>query len=119
MLARTASEQRRLAVETFPILGCLTPHQRDAGWRKSFTGRWRPLYTVHASSKKGWPLPFRCPSAANLARQEVSSYDTHFSASEGQQFGENDQEESWREFRYSFQPFQWPTFRQVGQRLNW
>jgi hypothetical protein len=44
--------------------------------------------------KKGRPLPFRYPPAANLAGQDVRSYGTQFSASEVQQFGEDDKEES-------------------------
>jgi hypothetical protein len=52
------------------------------------------VYTVHASFTKGRPPPFRCPPAANLAGQVVRSYGTHFSASEVQQFGEEDKEET-------------------------
>jgi hypothetical protein len=52
------------------------------------------VYTIHASFKKGRPLPFRCPPAANLAGQDVRSYGRHFVASEVQQFGEDDEEET-------------------------
>jgi hypothetical protein len=72
------------------------------------------VYTVHASCKKGRPLPFRCPPAANLAGQEVSSHSTHFSASEVQQFGEDDKEETWGVLLYSFQSFRRPTLRRGG-----
>jgi hypothetical protein len=39
-------------------------------------------------------LPFRCPPVANLAGPEVRSYGTNISASEVQQFGEDDKVES-------------------------
>src|SRR5262249_53014515 len=61
------------------------------------------------------PLPIRWPPAANLPGPEVRSPVTPFSASEGQQFGANDPEETRRAFRYSFQPFQRPTLSEVGQ----
>jgi hypothetical protein len=48
------------------------------------------------------PLLFRCPPGVNLAGQDFRSYGTLFSASEVQQFGANDKEESWRELLYSF-----------------
>jgi hypothetical protein len=35
---------------------------------------------------------------------------------EGQHFGGNDPEETWRVFLYWFQPFTRPTFRQIAQR---
>jgi hypothetical protein len=60
-------------------------------------------------------LPIRWPLAANLTGPEVRSQVTPFSASEGQQFGGNDQEETRRAFRYSFQAFKRPTCRQVEQ----
>jgi hypothetical protein len=40
--------------------------------------------------------------AVNLAGPDVRSYGTPFSASEGQHFGEDDQEETWRVIIYSF-----------------
>jgi hypothetical protein len=60
-------------------------------------------------------LPIRWPPAANRTGPEVRSQVTPFSASEGQQFGGNDPEETRREFRFSFQPFERPTLPQVGQ----
>jgi hypothetical protein len=38
------------------------------------------VYTGQASFKKGRPLPFRSPSSANLAGQDVSSCGALFSA---------------------------------------
>jgi hypothetical protein len=67
--------------------------------------------------RKGGLQPIRRPPAANIAGQEVRNDGTHFSASEGQHFGENDQEESWREFLYSFQPFTQPRLTEVGHLL--
>jgi hypothetical protein len=50
----------------------------------------------------------------NLDGPDVRRYDTHFAASEGQHFEEDDQEETWREFLHQFQPIQQPTLLRVG-----
>src|SRR5262245_49564578 len=81
----------------------------------AFTGRGRHVYTAHTSLKNGRSLPFRCPPAANLAGPEARRYGTPFSASEVQLFGDDDKEETWREFLYSSQPFKRPKLRQGGQ----
>jgi hypothetical protein len=49
---------------------------------------------------------------------EGRSSGTHFSASEVQQLGEYKKEETPRQFLYSFQPFERPTFRQVAHLLE-
>jgi hypothetical protein len=71
------------------------------------------LSTLHL--RRGGPRPIRCPLAANLAGLEVRSYGTHFSASEGQQFGGNDSVETQRGFLYWFQPFTRPRLTEVGK----
>jgi hypothetical protein len=41
--------------------------------------------------------------------------ETHREWQEGQHFGRDDQEETWREFRYGFQPFTRPTLWPIVQ----
>jgi hypothetical protein len=64
------------------------------------------------------PLPLRWPPATNRTGPEVRRSVTPFFVSEGQQFGGNDPEETRRAFRYPFQAFKRPTFRQGGQRRS-
>jgi hypothetical protein len=63
------------------------------------------------------PLPIRWQSAAILTGPEVRGPATPFAASGGQRFGGNNQEETQREVRYSFQAFKRPTLPQVGQSM--
>src|SRR5262249_15760888 len=65
--------------------------------------------------RRGGPRQIWCPPSANLVGPEVRSYGTPSSASEGQQFGGNDQEKSRQEFLYSLQPFQRPILRKAAQ----
>jgi hypothetical protein len=65
---------------------------------------------------KGRPPTDSVSTGSNLVGPDVRSYGTHCSSSEGQHFGGNDQEETWRVFLYWFQPFTRPTFRQVAQQ---
>jgi hypothetical protein len=64
------------------------------------------------------PLPIRWPPAAHRTGPEVRSSITPFAASEGQQCGGNDPEETPREVCSSLQAFKRPTVRQGGQRRS-
>src|SRR6516165_6247005 len=67
------------------------------------------------------------PSLGNRSRVEGDKRivpENHGERQKAHHFGGNDQEETWWEFRYSFQPFTRPTFRQVAQpsppnRFDW
>jgi hypothetical protein len=54
-------------------------------------------------------------SWCDLTRSEGRSSGTHFPASEVQQLGDDDHNETWRDFPSSFQPFQRPSLSEVGQ----
>ena len=116
-IANRATSIRKLLAEIVKCeVVCANCHRDGTHYRQCKRSRAEGDDCIRPTSclRRGGPLPIWCPPAANLVGPEVGSDGTPFSATEGQHCGGNDQEETCREFLYSFQPFTRPTLSEVG-----